>query len=252
MGIDHVILGVQIIADRLFGLCCFHRGDVGVDRFLPVADAGVDVRRHVLGVRRGRRDLGVAVGGVEAFLRGRRIVVEVDQVVRDARMLRQPFGYRLQDCGALGLLRVGLVVQVRRRVERDGVGDLSLVVVRIFCRDLCLGVAQRAHALGVGDLVVIRVHHHQRVDVVAFALGLGADLLGLRDGGEAGREVRPRDCVVRIVHQRERDAPIRHGAGRVGLDRLLKDLLGVDVPDRSADSASRDRSDAAPPRCKRS
>jgi hypothetical protein len=35
---------------------------------------------------------------------------------------------------------------------------------------------------------------------------------------------------VRVVHQRERDAPISHGASRVGLDGLLKDFLGVDVP----------------------
>ena len=161
MGIDHVVLGVQVVADRLLRLRRLHRRDVGVDRFLPVADAGVDVRRHVLGVRRGRRDLGVAVGGVEPLLRGRRVVVEVDQVMRDARMLRQPLGDRLQDCGALGLLGVGLVVQVGRGVERDGIGDLRLVVVRIFRRDLLLRVAERAHALGMAELVVIGIHQQR-------------------------------------------------------------------------------------------
>ena len=83
----------------------------------------------------------------------------------------------------------------------------------------------------MGDIVVVRVHHHQGVDVVAFALGLGPDLLGFCDRGEAGREVRPRNCGVRIVHQRERDAPICHGACGISLDGLLKDLLGVDVPE---------------------
>ena len=82
----------------------------------------------------------------------------------------------------------------------------------------------------MGDLVVIGVHHHQRVDVVAFALGLGTDLLGFRDSGKAGREVRPRDGVVRVVHESERDAPVRHGAGRVGLDGVLKDLFGIHIP----------------------
>ena len=43
VGIGHVILGVQIIADRFFRLRRLHRGDVGIDRLLPVADAGVDV-----------------------------------------------------------------------------------------------------------------------------------------------------------------------------------------------------------------
>ena len=230
MGIDHVILGVQIVADRLLRLRGLHRGDVGIDRLLPVADAGVDVRRHVLGVRRGRRDLGVAVGRVEALLGGLRIVVEVDEVVRDARMPRQALGDRLQDRGALGLLGVGLVVEVGRGVERDGVGDLRLVVVRILRRDLLLRVAERADALAMAELVVVGVHQHQRVDVVALALGLGAHRLGLLDGGEAGREVGLRDRVVRIVEQRERDAPLRHGAGRVGLQRLLEDLLRLEVP----------------------
>ena len=160
-----------------------------------------------------------------------RIVVEVDQVVRDARMLRQPLGDRLQDRGALALLGVGLVVQVGRGVERDGVGDLRLVVVRIFRRDLLLRVAERADALDVAELVVIGIHQHQRVDVVALALGLGADRLGLLDGREAGREVGPRDRVMRVVEQRERDAPLRHGAGRVGLQRLLEDLLRGEVPE---------------------
>ena len=146
--------------------------------------------------------------------------------MRDARMLRQPLGDRLQDRGALALLGVGLVVEVGRGVERDGVGDLRLVVVRILRRDLLLRVTERADALGVAELVVIGVHQHQRVDVVALALGLGAHLLGLLDGGEAGREVGPRDRAVRIVEQGQRDAPVRHGAGRIGLQHLLEDLLG--------------------------
>ena len=70
--------------------------------------------------------------------------------MRDARMLRQPLGDRLQDRGALGLLGVSLVVQVGRGVERDGVGDLRLVVVRIFRCDLRLRVAERADALACG------------------------------------------------------------------------------------------------------
>ena len=108
---------MQLVAGFLLGLRRLDRGDVGGDRLLPIADARVDVRRHVLGVRRGRRDLGIAVGGVEALLGERRIVVEVDQVVRDAGMLRQALGDRLEDRGALGLLRVGLVVRLGRGVR---------------------------------------------------------------------------------------------------------------------------------------
>ena len=35
---------------------------------------------------------------------------------------------------------------------------------------------------------------------------------------------------MRIVEQGQRDAPLRHGAGRVGLQRLLEHLLRVEVP----------------------
>ena len=59
-------------------------------------------------------------------------------------------------------------------------------------------VAQRPHALGVGDDFVVRVHHHHRIDIVAFAIGLGSDLLGFGDHGEAGAklaaELQRADC----------------------------------------------------------
>ena len=79
---------------------------------------------------------------------------------------------------------------------------------------------------------MVGVHQQQRVDVVALAFGLGVHRLGLLDRGEAGREVGRRDRVMGIVEQRERDAPLRHGAGWVGLQHLLENLLRVEVPER--------------------
>ena len=55
----------------------------------------------MLGMCRGWRDLGIASGGIEAFLGDRRIVVEVDQVMRHAGMLRLAYCDRLQDCTRL-------------------------------------------------------------------------------------------------------------------------------------------------------
>jgi hypothetical protein len=40
---------------------------------------------------RGRRDFRVTLGCLEAFLRERRIVVEMDEIVGDARVLGLPF-----------------------------------------------------------------------------------------------------------------------------------------------------------------
>jgi hypothetical protein len=60
-------------------------------------------------MRRRRRDLGVAHGGVEAFLGDRRIVVEVDQIVGDARMPGLALEDRLQDGRAFELIGIALV-----------------------------------------------------------------------------------------------------------------------------------------------
>jgi len=88
IGIDHVVHRMQLFVRLLGFLCDTQRHCVGVDRLLPVPDACEDVRRHVLGVRGARSDLGVEPGGFEAFVGQRRRVVEMDQVVRDAGMAR--------------------------------------------------------------------------------------------------------------------------------------------------------------------
>ena len=58
----------------------------------------------MLRVRRGRRDLGIALGGIDAFVRQGRRVVEMDQVVGDARMPRLALEDLLQDGRALELV----------------------------------------------------------------------------------------------------------------------------------------------------
>jgi hypothetical protein len=62
------------------------------------------------GVRCRRRDLGIALGSVESLLCDRRIVIEVDQIMRDAGMPRLALEDRLQDSSALELVGIGLVV----------------------------------------------------------------------------------------------------------------------------------------------
>ena len=43
IGIDHVVLTMELITILLVGLGGAHRARIGRDRFLPVADAGEDV-----------------------------------------------------------------------------------------------------------------------------------------------------------------------------------------------------------------
>ena len=84
----------------------------------------------------------------------------------------------------------------------------------------------------MAELVVVGVHQQERIDVVALALGLGAHCLGLLDRGETGCEVGLRDSIMRIIEEGQRDAPLGHGAGRVGLQNLLEDVLSGEVPIR--------------------
>ena len=186
----------------------------------------------MLRMRRVRRDLGIAQRRGEAFGGDRRIVIQMDQIVGDAGVLRLPLPDRLQDGGALELVGVGLVGGRRRHIQGDRIEDLRLVVVGIFCR-------QRLHLLQVGlharllrGLVVVNIHHRQRVDVVALALGPGANRFRLLDRRKPERKIGRRYRAVRIAEQRQRDAPIGDGAFRVGLDRLLVDFLGFRIPER--------------------
>src|SRR5438477_10626517 len=100
---------MKLVAIFLVSLGCFHRSRVRFNRLFPVTDAREDVRRHVLRMRRGRRDLGVLVGGSQALRGDRRIVIEMDQIVSDARMLWLPLPERFKDGGALERLCIGLV-----------------------------------------------------------------------------------------------------------------------------------------------
>src|SRR3954453_3892455 len=108
--VDHIVVGMQLLAGVLALLGSLGGTAIGVNGFVPVAYAREDVRRHMQGVRCRRRDLGVALGSVESLPCDRRIVIEMDQVMRDAGMPRLALEDRLQDSGALELVGIGLVV----------------------------------------------------------------------------------------------------------------------------------------------
>ena len=205
---------------------------VGRDRFLPVADAREDMRRHVLRVRRAGRDLGITPGRIEPLLRNRRSVVQVDQIMRHARMVRLALRDRLQDRRAFELLGVSLVGRRRRRVQRERVVDLRLVVFRVALRQLLHRLRIGHDAGAVVDLVMVGIHHGERVDVVALTLRLGADAFALRDGRGALGEILRRRRHVRVQEQAQRDAPMGDAAFGVGFECLLEGLLRCAIPER--------------------
>jgi len=155
----------------------------------------------------------------------------VDQVVGDTGMLGLALEDRLQDGCAFELIGIAFICRRRRDVERDGISDLRFVILGITCRQCLHRLEIGLHATTVVDLVVIDVHDGERVDVVALALRLGADGLGLLDGRKPEREIRRRRRAVRIVEQRQRDAPEGHAAFGIGLRDILEYLLGLAIPE---------------------
>src|SRR6266404_5667945 len=152
----------------------------------------------MLGMCRGRRNLGIASGGIEAFLGDRRIVVKVNQVMRHAGMLWLTYGDRLQDGRALELVGVGLVGWRSRGVQGERIIDLRFVIVGIALCQLFHGLGVSLHARTVIDFFVVGVHGADRIEVVALALGLGAGGLCLRQHGGAFGEILRRRRAVGI------------------------------------------------------
>ena len=190
------------------------------------------MRRHMLGMRRGGRDLCVTPGGIESLLGDRRIVVEVDQIVRDAGMQRLTLEDSLEDRRPLQLIGIGLVGGRCRDIQGQRIINLRLVIVRIALRQLLHRLQIGLYAGAMVDFVVIGVEDEEGVDVIALALRLCRKRLSFLKGGKAEREVGRGRRAVRIVQQAERDAPIGDGAVRIRLQDLLEDLLGRLVPER--------------------
>ena len=170
------------------------------------------------GVRRVLSDPRVAAGGIEAAVGKRRKVVAVDDVVRNARVLRHLAEDRLENFSRLLLPRVRLVRRHRERdaVQRECIEDRRLAVFRILR-------GQRGHRLLKGK---------KTRDVVDRVLTGIADRVAVRDRGDAGLEVVGRRRLPDLVEAAHRHPPVRHRAGRVRGGQLRERLVGLAVPER--------------------
>jgi hypothetical protein len=150
--------------------------------------------------------------------------------VRDARMIRLPFRFLVQNRGGPELLCKGLVGEIYRPVERKGIENRCLGIIRIVLVQQLhrLLVKQRA-GLVVG-LVVILVKNLDRGEVFGLARRLGLRRFALLDRFPAGFEVGGREGRHQRVGQfAHRQAPISDRAARIFFDDGLKGLhrLGV-------------------------
>src|SRR5262249_2263638 len=118
----------------------------------------------------------------QALLRYRRIVVAMNEIMGDARMIRMPGELRLEDCRRLQRPGVALVGRRLAGGEVERTEDLGFVVVAVALRQGLEGVGEGldARALqALGEMIVIG---GDSLDIGAFALGLGADRAAALDG----------------------------------------------------------------------
>ena len=171
------------------------------------------------GVRRIGRDFDVGARRLETQLGERRVVDGVNDVVRDARMILVTRQHLVEDRAALLLPRVSLVsrVEIADRDELQRVEDGGLVVGGVAVANSGQGLFVILRARGVIDTLPVLIKDREGLDVVAFAAGLGIEREGAVERGCALLQLLRRGRRPDRVIPGARDAPPRHGAGRVGL-----------------------------------
>jgi hypothetical protein len=241
VGEDQVIEGVElvvpdgaaVIAGRVLARGG-RRGQVGFDRFRPHAEARVDVRRHVERMRYVGRDAAVLLGGGQAAGRERRVVVGVDDVVRDARVGPVLLEERLEDRRRLELVRVREIRRRRRPEQRQGAEQGHLQIGGVALLELLEllpegqrprsvrpgSVARLRHAAGLLELVGGPEVGVDGRDQAALEVGSRAERLRHRDGLDPGLHFRGGRRLPQGVVVGHGDAPPGHRALRVALRDL--------------------------------
>jgi hypothetical protein len=128
----------------------------------------------------------------------------------------------------------GLVALRLRSGQVQRGEDLRLVVLGILLRQGVEGLRARELAGPLAAIGEVGVVGGDRLDVVALALGLGADAAALLDRGGRRRGGLRRGALSgeRVVHQQGGDAPGGDGAARVVGQHLAERLLAGGVPER--------------------
>ena len=189
--------------------------------------------RHVQRVRRGGRDARITARRRQPFLGQRRCVVDVNKVMRDARMVRIFGEHRLQDRGRASIGGIGLIGLGLRSGEIQRVEDLGFVVGGVTRRQslVRLGPGLLARAFGpvrpiapvLGDgLEIIFLPLRFRARLPPFGHGRDGPFRLLGSGTRAGQ---------RIGHQQRGDAPIRDPAGGILFQDIAKCLFPGGVPE---------------------
>ena len=172
----------------------------------------------MLGVGRIRGDLGIAACRLEALLGQRRVVVGVDQVVGDARMVGLFSVQRLQDRRRPHLVGIGPIRRVEVGRRHQGMQDRSLEVVRVAGRDPSQCLLERLDPGAMVDAVVVAHERFHRRHVALLALVVEPCRARFLERFGHGVEPFRRQAAgpeERVVEHDHRTAPMGHAASGV-------------------------------------
>ena len=196
-----------------------------LNRFVPHAEHRIDVRGHMQRMRRARRDLSVQICRRNAQRGKRRIVVTVDDVVREARVVGLLRRFLGEDRGGLALLRQLLVVEIDRLVQGERVEDPRFGIIRVLFGHALHRLFVQSDARLVIDGVVILVVGLHRLQIRGLARRFRRGSLALLDGIPGRLHVRRREWRdQRIGPLTDREAPIGHRATGILRDDRLEGL----------------------------
>jgi len=198
---------------------------------MPPSEQDVGVRGHVDRVRHDRHANRIFQCGLERAVGQRRIVVGMNDVVADTRMLGHLGEKLFQHAAGLELIGVALVQRIGGREKRERIEDLRVAIVGIAGRKLLHPGRIGGGALRVIELVGIAVERSQRFDVVGFALGFLRDGARLLDRGEPLFQIVGPRRRPNLVPQAHCNSPITHRALGIGFADRRELLEGLSVPE---------------------
>jgi hypothetical protein len=167
-----------------------------------------------------------AAPGAISFLRDRRKVVGVNEIMGDAGMVRMLGKLSVEDRSRLQRARIALVVQRLACGEVDGAEDLCLVVILVTGGQSFKCIRERAHARCLRPLGEAIVKGSDRLDIIAFPLRLGANRAPAFDRRNGARGVFRRGPErKRIADQGRCYSPGGDGAGWVAVKRIAEGLF---------------------------
>jgi hypothetical protein len=216
---------VQLLTCITFAVRCRPRGDIRRDRIVPETQTRENMRGHMQRVGSGGGDLRVSARGRQAAWRQLRAVISVNQIMRNARVVRMVAINRLQDRRRALLVRMGSVFSRSRRDERQRIEDLCFGVRRIVPRRQVHPFLMSFGANRMRRMFGVAIKSRSGCNELPLPLRSDIQLHGPGDFRSTLAQVVRARWGPQLVPIRHGHAPMRHGAGWIGRGDVTEGFL---------------------------